>query len=108
MNADDPMRRISDEFAAKFDAEVGAARSQSYHAQERAMDYPGAVTKFADGYFIVSDDQLMDMGVIPDTRPPVHTPWHRRLRWRWQAWRERAGRNVGGWIAGVDLSERDW
>jgi hypothetical protein len=38
---------------------------------------------------------------------PRHVPWHRRARWRWQAWRERAGRRVGGWLAGVDLTERD-
>lgn len=58
-------------------------------------------------YVPVSDELLMDAGVIPDTRPPVRIPWHRRLRWRWQEWRERFGRKVGGWIAGVDLSERD-
>lgn len=55
----------------------------------------------------VSDDLLMDTGVIPDTRPPVHIPWWRRAHWRIQAWRERVGRKVGGWIAGVDLSDPD-
>lgn len=59
------------------------------------------------GFITVSDGQLMDLGVIPDTRPPVHIPWQARLRWCWSAWRERVGRKVGGWIAGVDLSERD-
>lgn len=64
----------------------------------------------------MSLDQMMDAGVIteeqaraqgwtPYVAPPV--PWSRRLRWRWQAWRERAGRKVGGWLAGVDLTERD-
>lgn len=37
----------------------------------------------------------------------ARAPWHRRARWRWQSWRERAGRRVGGWIAGVDLTEGD-
>lgn len=55
----------------------------------------------------MSDDQLMDAGIIPDTRPPVRIPWRRRARWRWLAWRERAGRRVGGWIAGVDLADRE-
>lgn len=59
------------------------------------------------GYMEIPDELLMGYGLIPDTRPPVHIPWYRRLRWRWQEWRQRAGRRVGGWIAGVDLSERD-
>ena len=64
----------------------------------------------------MSLDQMMDAGVIteeqaraqgwtPYVPPPI--PWRSRLRWRWQAWRERAGRKVGGWLAGVDLTERD-
>lgn len=76
------------------------------------------VTK-SSGYLLLSLEQQVDMGLIteeqarsqgwtPYVPPPV--PWHRRARWRWQEWRERAGRKVGGWIAGVDLSEReeDW
>lgn len=58
-------------------------------------------------YLPVSDELLMDAGVIPDTRPPVHIPWRSRLRWRISERRERVGRKVGGWIAGVDLTERD-
>jgi hypothetical protein len=65
----------------------------------------------------VSVEMLLDAGAIteeearaqgwtpPRPRPPV--PWRRRLRWRWSAWRERAGRAVGGWMAGVDLSETE-
>jgi len=67
-------------------------------------------------YLMLSVDQQLDAGLIteeqaraqgwtPYVPPPV--PWSRRLRWRWQAWRERAGRKIGGWLAGVDLSERD-
>lgn len=67
-------------------------------------------------YMPVSVEALLDAGAIAEaearaqgwTPPvPVKTPWYRRLRWRWHAWRERAGRKVGGWIAGVDLSERE-
>ena len=67
---------------------------------------PITVIKHA-AYLPFSDEQLMDAGVIPDTRPPVHIPWRSRLRWRISERRERVGRKVGGWIAGVDLSERD-
>jgi hypothetical protein len=69
------------------------------------------------GYVPVSFEQLVDAGAISeeDARaqgwtPPPPVPWRRRARWRWAAWRERAGRRVGGWIAGVDLADReeDW
>jgi hypothetical protein len=56
-------------------------------------------------YMAVSDDLLMDYGVIPDTRPPVQIPWRHRLRWWITARRERVGRKVGSWIAGVDLHD---
>lgn len=54
---------------------------------------------------LITEEQARAQGWTPYVPPPV--PWSRRLRWRWQAWRERTGRKVGGWIAGVDLSERD-
>lgn len=85
-------------------AKLSATRPDSHTAQWD--DSPIEVTKLGHSV-LMSDELLMDAGVIPDTRPPVHIPWHRRARWRWQEWRERAGRKVGGWIAGVDLSERD-
>lgn len=46
----------------------------------------------------------------PDCVALTPVPWYRRARWRWQAWRERAGRKIGSLIAGVDLFEReeDW
>jgi len=70
----------------------------------------------ASGYLMLSVDQQLDMGLIteeqaraqgwtPYVLPPVS--WRSRLRFRWWEWRERAGRRVGGWLAGVDLSERD-
>ena len=78
---------------------------------------PSLITvKRVSGYLPVSTEQLLDAGLIteeearaqgwtPYVPPPVS--WHRRARWRWQAWRERAGRKIGGWLAGVDLTERD-
>lgn len=73
------------------------------------------VTKSA-AYLMLSVDQQLDAGLITEAEaraqgwtpyipPPV--PWRSRLRRRWSAWRERAGRKIGGWLAGVDLSERD-
>jgi len=73
------------------------------------------VTKYA-AYLTLSVDQQLDAGLITEEQAraqgwtpyvPPPTPWRSRLRWRWQSWRERTGRKVGGWIAGVDLSERD-
>ena len=73
------------------------------------------VTKSA-GYLMLSLEQQVDAGLITEEQAraqgwtpyiPPPTPWRSRLRWRWQAWRERTGRKVGDWIAGMDLSERD-
>lgn len=71
------------------------------------------VTK-STGYLMLSVDQLLDAGAITESEAraqgwtPPPPPTHRdRLRWHFQAWRERAGRKIGGWLAGVDLSERD-
>ncbi len=75
---------------------------------------PTLTVNRAYGYLQVSPEVAFEAGVITEEEaralgwkaaPPV--PWHRRARWRWQAWRERAGRRVGGWLAGVDLTERD-
>lgn len=99
----DYFRRIWDDAAVRLDREVlGDVPADSYHARPQAID---AYKHTA--YVVLSDDAAMDMGLIPDTRPPVHIPWRTRLRWKLSAWRERVGRKVGGWIAGVDLSERD-
>lgn len=79
-------------------------------------DAPTITVTKSSAYLTLSVEQQLDAGLIteeqaraqgwtPYVPPPV--PWHSRLRWRWQAWRERTGRKLGGWIAGVDLSERD-
>ena len=96
--------------------------NEGYERMERDLPPLGdgpqptiTVTK-STGYLLLSVDQLYDAGILneeharaqgwrPYVPPPV--PWSRRLRWRWQAWRERAGRKIGGWLAGVDLSARD-
>lgn len=81
-----------------------------------AEPQPTITVSKSSAYLLLSLEQQVDMGLIteeqaraqgwtPYVPPPV--PWHRRARWRWQAWRERAGRKVGGWLAGVDLTERD-
>jgi hypothetical protein len=73
------------------------------------MDAPNFDVKTYPGFVQVSEEMLMDCGVIPDTRPPTVVPWRSRLRWRWQAWRERTGRTVGTWIAGTDITRgEDW
>lgn len=77
---------------------------------------PTLTVKQHAGFISVSTEQALDAGLITEEQAraagwtpyvPLPVPWHRRLRWRWQSWRERAGRRVGGWIAGVDLTERD-
>ena len=51
---------------------------------------------------LMSDDTLMDEGLIPDTRPPVHIPWRRRVRWRIREKVDGLRLRVGARIAGVD------
>jgi len=82
-----------------------------------AMDPPPTITvRKYSAYLPLSLEQQLDAGLITEEQAraqgwepyvPPPTPWRSRLRWRWQSWRERTGRKVGGWIAGVDLSERD-
>jgi hypothetical protein len=55
----------------------------------------------AASYIEVPDELLMDLGVIPDTRPPrPPAPWRHRLRNRVSDWRERAARRAYKVIAG--------
>lgn len=55
------------------------------------------------GSFIrVSDEILMDQGLIPDTRPPAPR-WSRRRRLSWW-WAERRER-LGEWVAGRRFDE---
>jgi len=49
-------------------------------------------------YVQVSDEVLMDAGLIPDTRPPL--PWRTRLRYRWKAAVHRARTRLGEIVAG--------
>src|SRR5258706_442748 len=97
---------------AEFDAPVlGEA-----FGGPRVEPQPTITVTKSSGYLMLSVDQQFDAGMIteeearaqgwtPYVPPPM--PWRSRIRWRWSAWRERAGRKIGGWIAGVDLSERD-
>jgi len=48
-------------------------------------------------YIQVSDEVLMDAGLIPDTRDPLPRPsWRTRLRWWVEVQRERLGERIGG------------
>lgn len=62
-------------------------------------------TEVALEYGLITEEQARAQGWTP--APPVRLSRRTRLRWWWSAQRERAGRRLGGWIAGVDLSERD-
>jgi hypothetical protein len=66
-------------------------------------DEPEFSVKYYAAQIPVSNEWLMDEGLIPDTRPPVVYTRRQRLRWAAQA-RVRALRLiVGSWIAGEDL-----
>jgi hypothetical protein len=55
-------------------------------------------------YLPVTDEQLMDAGMMPDTRPALpRPPWRRRLRWWVEVQRER----LGEFIAGRKFEDRD-
>lgn len=106
---DDVNRMLADAYAA-FDAPMlGEALG--------GAEPPPTMTVHKYSAFVpMSVEQLLDAGLITETEAraqgwtpyvPLPVPWSRRLRWRWQAFRERAGRKIGGWIAGEDLSERD-
>lgn len=82
------------------EADIRAAFKASYGGR------PLHVNKYAH-HFPVSNEVLMDEGVIPDTRPPVKIGWRTRFRWWCSAKREQFGRWLGSKIAGVDLSDRD-
>jgi hypothetical protein len=65
-------------------------------------------------YVPISLQMAIDAGVMSEEEARAHgwtpappLPRRVRLRWRWQAWRERTGRRIGSWIAGVDLRESD-
>lgn len=75
----------------------------------RARTQGWNVTKYAS-YIQVSDELLMDHGLIPDTRP-VFVPTRRTRLRRWASQNVTSFRfRLGSWIAGVDLREmyEDW
>lgn len=71
----------------------------------RATAYVPVSTELAVEYGLITEEQARAQGWTP--APSVRLPSRLRLRWWWADMRERAGRRLGGWIAGVDLSERD-
>lgn len=74
---------------------------------------PAPAFDFGDGPIVVhrttyaipfSDEQLMDEGLIPDTRPPAPpVPRRVRMRRRLCAAFATARMRAGSWVAGVDL-----
>jgi hypothetical protein len=81
-------------------------RAEPHPLDAAAISAMSARKLFAYAY--VPDELLMDMGVIPDTRPPL--PWRWRMRNRISDWRETAARRAykiiaGGW---PDDREDDW
>jgi hypothetical protein len=82
------------------------------------MPAPFDVTvRSISGYVPISIEMAMDAGLMTEAearaqgwtprppRPPI--PWRIRARSRWLSWRDRTGRKIGGWLAGVDLTDRD-
>lgn len=79
-------------------------------------DDPDLVVRKASAYMPISFEMALDCGLMTEEEaraagwvpsPPTVVPRRVRLRWRWQALRERLGRRAGGWIAGVALTDRD-
>lgn len=52
---------------------------------------------------MMTEDEARAHGWIPAPKPRW-SRW-RQARWSWAAKRERFGRRVGGWIAGVSLAD---
>jgi hypothetical protein len=83
----------------------------------RIQNLPPITVRKATAYLPMSTELALDYGLITEEQARAQgwqgwperakvSRW-RRLRWRMTEKRERLGRRVGGWIAGVDLSERD-
>jgi hypothetical protein len=80
---------------------LGKIDTTDYNTPPNVDPAPPIKIKLHTGYIQVS--KLLEQRV---TRPDApRAPWRRRARWRWQEWRERTGRRIGGWIAGIDLTE---
>jgi hypothetical protein len=65
------------------------------------------------GYTLpITNEVLMDEGVIPDTRPKIDLTRRQKLqraRWRLEARIDRWRLRLGSWIAGIDLDQQeDW
>lgn len=107
----DAFQRLLDEAQTHIAEQLGEHSGVEVHHDDTPL-----TAKQHTAWIPLSTEVAMDAGLMTDEqarargwtpREPVRVPWRRRARWRWQAWRERAGRKVGGWIAGVDLSERE-
>lgn len=92
-------------------ANAGVSDPDSYRAE---VDTTPLLVHRQSAYIPVSTELALDAGLITEEEaraqgwtPPPPPTRRDRLRWRWQAWRERVGRKVGGWMAGVDLTEGD-
>jgi hypothetical protein len=56
----------------------------------------------------ISNELLMDYGVIPDTRPPPPPlPWRMRLRWKWSGARDWLAERAYRLISGRDMPGGD-
>jgi hypothetical protein len=72
----------------------------------KATAYQPISLELAMDYGLITEEQARAQGWTPPPPPPP-VPFRLRLRLRLSSLREWIGRKVGGWIAGVDLSERD-
>jgi hypothetical protein len=100
-------RRLIDDETAKLSEQFGV---------DAHYDYTPITVDRPASYLPMSIEMLLDSGAITEEEarargwtptPPVKVSRWRRARWRWQSRRERAGRKIGGWLAGVDLTERE-
>jgi hypothetical protein len=99
---------LSDQFSKWFDDNYAAALN--YLGQlPGPMNVSDGTPLLLDKRATViemSNELLMDMGVIPDTRPPLPPPsWRTRLRWKRDQWRESAARRAYRLIAGCDVPD---
>jgi hypothetical protein len=107
MTFQDDLNRMLAEGYARLTADLPASDTPplaTMTVHKHASYVPMSLEQLLDAG-LITEAEARAQGWIPYVPPPV--PWRSRLRWRWQAWRERTGRKVGGWLAGVDLSERD-
>lgn len=59
--------------------------------------------KYYAAHIPVSNELLMDYGLLPDTRPPTVYTRRQHLRWAAQARVRRIRLRLGSWVAGEDL-----